>query len=78
MLDGAEGNETEKILSAINNLNAGGSTAGAEGIELAYKLANEYYIEGGNNRVILARITSYNVCYTKLLRKAVLRQLVVR
>ncbi len=61
VLDGAEGNETEKILSAINNLNAGGSTAGAEGIELAYKLANEYYIEGGNNRVILATDGDFNV-----------------
>jgi Ca-activated chloride channel family protein len=42
------------ILNALDQLQAGGSTAGGEGIELAYKLAKESFIKGGNNRVVLA------------------------
>lgn len=53
--------ETETILEAIDNLNAGGSTAGGEGIVLAYKVAKENLIEGGNNRVILATDGDFNV-----------------
>ncbi len=51
----------EIILEAIDKLGAGGSTAGAEGIETAYKLANENFIKGGNNRVILATDGDFNV-----------------
>ncbi|MEZ4936280.1 MAG: von Willebrand factor type A domain-containing protein [Crocinitomicaceae bacterium] len=50
-----------KILKAINNLVPGGSTNGAAGIELAYKIAEEEFIEGGNNRVILATDGDFNV-----------------
>ncbi len=51
----------EKILEAINRLNAGGSTAGGAGIELAYKTAMDHFIEAGNNRVILATDGDFNV-----------------
>ena len=51
----------EKILEAINRLNAGGSTAGGAGIELAYKTAQESFIKEGNNRVILATDGDFNV-----------------
>lgn len=61
VLDGAEGNETRKILRAIDKLEAGGSTAGSEGIEKAYELAEEYFIENGNNRVVLATDGDFNV-----------------
>lgn len=53
--------ETETIEEAIDNLNAGGSTAGGQGILLAYKVAKENMIEGGNNRVILASDGDFNV-----------------
>lgn len=56
-------NATEKnrIMKALNDLEAGGSTAGGEGILLAYKTAKEAYIKGGNNRVILATDGDFNV-----------------
>jgi len=53
--------EKAKILSALENLQAGGSTAGGAGIELAYKLAQENFIKGGNNRVIIATDGDFNV-----------------
>lgn len=53
-------NKTE-ILNAIAELEAGGSTNGAEGIEAAYRLAKESFIEGGNNRVILGTDGDFNV-----------------
>lgn len=61
VLEGAEGNDKETIIDALNELEAGGSTAGGEGIELAYKIARRYYIENGNNRVILASDGDFNV-----------------
>lgn len=61
VLEGADGNDREKILDAINSLTAGGSTAGAEGINTAYKIAEKYFIEGGNNRIILATDGDLNV-----------------
>ncbi len=53
--------EKEKIIKALDNLQAGGSTAGGAGIELAYKLAKENFIKGGNNRVVLATDGDFNV-----------------
>lgn len=53
--------EKIKIIEALDRLNAGGSTAGGAGIELAYKLAKESFIKGGNNRVILATDGDFNV-----------------
>ncbi len=61
VLEGAEGADKEEILAALNRLEAGGSTAGGEGIELAYKVAEKYYIENGNNRVVLASDGDFNV-----------------
>lgn len=53
--------EKEKIISALDNLQAGGSTAGGAGIELAYKLAQENFVKDGNNRVIIATDGDFNV-----------------
>lgn len=53
--------DKNKILAALNNLNAGGSTAGAEGIRQAYQLAESQLVEGGVNRVILATDGDFNV-----------------
>ena len=61
VLEGARGDEKEKILEALDRLQAGGSTAGSEGIERAYEIAKKYYIPGGNNRVILATDGDFNV-----------------
>ncbi len=55
------GDQKEKILSAIDQLQAGGSTAGGAGIKLAYKLAQENFLKKGNNRVILATDGDFNV-----------------
>ena len=61
VLEGADGNDRKKILRAINDLEAGGSTAGAAGITTAYDIAQKYFIDGGNNRVILATDGDLNV-----------------
>ncbi|MFP3834831.1 vWA domain-containing protein [Chryseobacterium sp. SIMBA_028] len=53
--------EKQTIIKALDNLQAGGSTAGGAGIELAYKLAQKNFIKGGNNRVVLATDGDFNV-----------------
>ncbi len=53
--------QKEKIIEAIEGLHAGGSTAGGAGIKLAYQVAEENFIKGGNNRVILATDGDFNV-----------------
>jgi Ca-activated chloride channel homolog len=63
-LNSTRGNEKEKILQALEELQAGGSTNGAEGIELAYKVAAENFIKGGVNRVILATDGDFNIGVT--------------
>jgi Ca-activated chloride channel family protein len=50
-----------EIRAALNSLRAGGSTAGGAGIELAYRVASDSYVEGGVNRVILATDGDFNV-----------------
>lgn len=55
------GNQKDKILDAIASLNAGGSTAGGEGIKLAYEVARQNFMPSGNNRVILATDGDFNV-----------------
>jgi Ca-activated chloride channel family protein len=55
------GNRKEIILKALDQLQAGGSTAGGAGIELAYKIAQGNFIVGGNNRVILATDGDFNI-----------------
>lgn len=61
VLDGVPGNQTAKIVAALEDLEAGGSTAGEAGIEKAYELAEKNFIPGGNNRVILATDGDLNV-----------------
>jgi len=61
VLPPTSGAEKAIIRQAIDNLNAGGSTAGGAGIELAYKIATENFSKGGNNRVILATDGDFNV-----------------
>lgn len=61
LLDGANGAEKTRIAAVIEDLSAGGSTAGARGITTAYQLAQKYFIQGGNNRVILATDGDFNV-----------------
>lgn len=61
VLPSTSGGEKSTIINALNKLEAGGSTAGGAGIELAYKTALENFIKGGNNRVILATDGDFNV-----------------
>lgn len=58
------GNQKTVINNAIQNLQAGGSTAGADGINTAYEIAQQYFTEAGNNRVILATDGDFNVGIT--------------
>jgi Ca-activated chloride channel family protein len=61
VLNSTPGTQKEKIEGALQELQAGGSTAGGQGIELAYKIAEENFIQGANNRVILATDGDFNV-----------------
>ncbi len=61
VLDSTAAGESTKILSAIERLTAGGSTNGGEGINLAYRVALENFVEGGINRVILCTDGDFNV-----------------
>lgn len=64
VLPSTTANNTETIEHALNNLSAGGSTNAGAGIDLAYKLAREHFIEDGNNRVILCTDGDFNVGQT--------------
>ena len=59
--EGMLGSEKVRIANVLQDLTAGGSTNGAGGIQLAYQTAEKYFIEGGNNRVILATDGDFNV-----------------
>ncbi len=61
VLPSTPGDQKDVILDAIEALEAGGSTAGGAGIRLAYDVARENHIRGGNNRVILATDGDFNV-----------------
>lgn len=61
VLPSTPGSDKAKILEALNNLSAGGSTAGGAGIKLAYKVAQENFIKNGNNRIILATDGDFNI-----------------
>lgn len=58
------GDQKERIVAALEELKAGGSTNGAEGIALAYKIAGDNFIKGGVNRVILATDGDFSVGVT--------------
>lgn len=61
VLPSTPGNQKQKILEAFDKLQAGGSTAGGQGIELAYKIALDNFQEDGNNRIILATDGDFNI-----------------
>ena len=61
VLQSTPGSEKAKIKQAIDKLGAGGSTAGAAGINTAYQIAQENFIQGGNNRIILGTDGDFNV-----------------
>ncbi len=61
LLDGVRASEKTRIMEAIENLTAGGSTAGAAGIQTAYELAKKHHVPGGSNRVLLATDGDLNV-----------------
>ena len=61
VLPSTSGAEKTKIKDAIDNLESGGSTAGGEGIKLAYKVAKKNFMKNGNNRVILCTDGDFNV-----------------
>jgi Ca-activated chloride channel homolog len=61
VLESTPGNKKATIMKAIDNLQAGGSTAGGAGLRLAYEEAEENFIAGGNNRIILATDGDFNV-----------------
>jgi Ca-activated chloride channel homolog len=61
VLEPTSGSDRKKILAALDQLQAGGSTAGGAGLRLAYDLAKEHYKANGNNRVILATDGDFNV-----------------
>jgi Ca-activated chloride channel family protein len=60
-LESTPGDQKQKIKDAIDQLGAGGSTAGGEGIKMAYQIAKKKFIKGGNNRIILATDGDFNV-----------------
>ena len=64
VLEPTPGSEHAKIVAALDRLQAGGSTAGGEGIRVAYKLAEDSMIKGGVNRVLLATDGDFNVGIT--------------
>jgi Ca-activated chloride channel family protein len=61
VLPSTSGGDKRKIKDALDQLKAGGSTAGGEGIRLAYEVARQNFVKGGNNRVILATDGDFNV-----------------
>jgi Ca-activated chloride channel family protein len=61
VLPSTSGNRKDQILCAIDRLQAGGSTAGGAGIRLAYQVAQQNFLEDGNNRIILATDGDFNV-----------------
>lgn len=61
VLPSTPGYEKGKINAAIDQLESGGSTAGGAGIKLAYEVASKQFIDGGNNRVILATDGDFNI-----------------
>ncbi|MDR1426194.1 MAG: VWA domain-containing protein [Bifidobacteriaceae bacterium] len=61
VLDGVSGSEHDQIVDALNSLTAGGGTDGSSGLKTAYEIAEKHFVEGGNNRVILATDGDFNL-----------------
>jgi len=66
VLPSTPGNRADEILAALGRLEAGGSTHGSAGIQLAYSIAEENHVDGGVNRVILATDGDFNVGITDM------------
>lgn len=64
VLDGVSGNDTQALTYALEQLSAGGSTNGSQGMTQAYQLARKHFIKGGINRVLLATDGDFNVGVT--------------
>jgi len=64
VLPSTSGASKDRIMAAIHELQSGGSTNGGQGIELAYRIAKENYVDGGVNRVILCTDGDFNVGVT--------------
>ena len=64
VLDGVSGNQTSRIMGALEELGAGGSTNGQQALKMAYEAAARHFIPGGNNRIILATDGDFNVGVT--------------
>jgi len=60
VLTGTEGNQHEKIISVIRQLKCGGKTEGGKAIHIAYKIAEENFIKGGINQIIIATDGGFN------------------
>jgi Ca-activated chloride channel family protein len=66
VLEPTAGSDRGKIEAALDRLQAGGSTAGGEGIQLAYAMAKQGHVDGGINRIILATDGDFNVGITSI------------
>ena len=78
LLKGVAGDNKTRIKNVINGLKAYGSTNGQDAIQRAYSLAKDYFIEGGNNHILMATDGDFNVgisSYTEL-EKYILNQIV--
>ena len=64
LAEGINGSNKEELVEAVMELEAGGSTNGSGGIQKAYRLAEKYFIENGNNRVLMATDGDFNVGVT--------------
>lgn len=64
VLPSTPGDRKGEIIAALDRLEAGGSTNGAQGIQLAYQIAQQNFIQGGTNRVVLATDGDFNVGLT--------------
>ena len=64
VLEGVKASNKAEIMDAIQDLEAGGATYGSKAIEMAYEVAEKYFIDGGNNRVIMATDGDLNVGQT--------------
>ncbi|MDR0291632.1 MAG: von Willebrand factor type A domain-containing protein [Elusimicrobium sp.] len=60
-LEGLNGTQKEKIMQTVAALKSGGRTAGSAGIDKAYEIARKYFLQNGNNRVILATDGYFNI-----------------
>ncbi len=64
VLDSTPASNADRIMQALNRLQAGGSTNGGEGMQLAYQVARDHFIPGGTNRVLLCTDGDFNVGMT--------------